>query len=136
MAIWPDYKHHNTFDFFVCVFHNSTITLSKVYTRRTSDKAIILVSCLFDGLPKHSNIIVDKGLNLSDECTARCVYLSPQEEGCTSFIWKNSKMYTSRTTANSLGMPTEKYKNGATAKVRILVEKVILKIFKDIYNNF
>ena len=29
-------------------------------------------------------------------------------------------------------MPTEKYKNGAIAKVRMLVEKVILKIFKDI----
>ena len=61
MATWPDYKHHNTFDFLVCVFHNSTITLSKVYTRRTSDKAITLVSCLLDVLPKHSNIIVDKG---------------------------------------------------------------------------
>ena len=49
MATWPDYKHHNTFDL-----------LSKVYTKRTSNKAIILLSCLLDVLPKHSNTIVDK----------------------------------------------------------------------------
>ena len=41
------------------------------------------------------------------------IYLSPQEEECTSFISKDSKMYTSGTTANSLGMPTEINKIGA-----------------------
>ena len=39
-ATWFDYKNHNTAEFLVFVFPNSTITLFKVYTRTTSDKAI------------------------------------------------------------------------------------------------
>ena len=36
---WPVFKHHNTVDFFVCLFfRNTAITLTKVYTRRTSGK--------------------------------------------------------------------------------------------------
>ena len=46
--------------------------------------------------------MVDKGLNLFDECTARFVlqlHLSPQEEECTSSL-EDSKMYTSDSIAN------------------------------------
>ena len=39
-ASWSDCKHHNTAEFLVCVFTNTTITLSKVYTKRTSDFGI------------------------------------------------------------------------------------------------
>ena len=39
-------------------------------------------------------------------------------------------MYTPDTTANSQKMPTKINKNGAIAKVRILVEQVILEIMK------
>ena len=46
-------------------------------------KVIILKSCFLDVLPSQSNIMVGKGLNLFDECTARCVCLSPQEEVLT-----------------------------------------------------
>ena len=63
---------------------NSTITLSKVYPRRTIDKAFILQSYFLDALLKHSNKAADKSLNLFDECAARCVHLSHQEEECTS----------------------------------------------------
>ena len=41
-AAWSDYKHHNTVEFLVCIFYNSMINLSTFYTRRSSDKAIIL----------------------------------------------------------------------------------------------
>ena len=41
-ATWSDCKHHNMVKFFVCVFRNSSITLSKVDSRRTSNKAINL----------------------------------------------------------------------------------------------
>ena len=37
-AAWSDYKH----EFLVCVFPDSMINLSKFYTRRSSDKSIIL----------------------------------------------------------------------------------------------
>ena len=43
-ATWSGYKHHKAVEFLVCVFPNSTVTLSKVYTRRTGDKAVILQS--------------------------------------------------------------------------------------------
>ena len=41
-ATWSDYKHYNTVEFLVYVFPNSVINLSKFYTSRSSDKAIIL----------------------------------------------------------------------------------------------
>ena len=53
-------KHHNIVEFFVFVFRNLTITISKVDTRRTSDKAIILQSCTIDVLPSHRNIVAGK----------------------------------------------------------------------------
>ena len=36
--------------------------------------------------------MADKGLNLFDECAARYVYLSTQEEQCTSSSWWDIKM--------------------------------------------
>ena len=52
----------------------------------------------------------DKGINLFDECAARCAYLDdvfPQEEEHTSASFGDSKMYTSDSIANSQGMLTE-----------------------------
>ena len=51
----------------------------------------------------------DKVLNFFDECTVECVHLCPQA-------------YTPGTIANSQRTPTKVNKNGAIAKVRILVE--------------
>ena len=80
-ATWSDYKHHNsTVEFLICVFINSTRTLSRVYTRRTNDKSMIFQLCFLDALLRHGNKVIDKGLNLFDECVARCVQLSPQEK--------------------------------------------------------
>ena len=70
--------------------------------------------------------MVDEGLNPFDECAAECVHLCPQEEESTSSSWGDSKMYTSGTIANSQRTPTKINKNGVIAKVRILVEQVIL----------
>ena len=42
------------------------------------------------------------------------------------FFLRDNKMYTSGTIANSQMMPTKINKNGAIAKVRILVEQAIL----------
>ena len=52
----------------------------------------------------------DKGINLFDDCAARCAHLDdvfPQEEECTSASFGDSKMYTSDSIANSQGMLTE-----------------------------
>ena len=57
----------------------------------------------------------------------KCAHLSPQEKEVRSPSCGNSKMYTSGTIANSQKMPTEINKNDVIAKVKILVENVILQ---------
>ena len=78
--------------------------------------------------PCHNNIEAGKDLNLFYDCAAECVYLFPQEEECTSSSWRQSKIYTLGTMANPQTdrTPTEIDKNGAVAKVKILLELGIL----------
>ena len=52
----------------------------------------------------------DKGINVFDECTARCAHLDdvfPQEEERTSASFGDYKTYTSDGIASSQGMLTE-----------------------------
>ena len=56
--------------------------------------------------------MADKGLNLFNECAARCVNLYPQEEDCNSSSWEDSKICTSGSIANSQRMLTEIKKSG------------------------
>ena len=63
--------------------------------------------------------MTDKGSNLFDECATEYEHLLPQEEKCTSSSWMDSNMCTPST-------PCYSNKNGAVAKVRILVELGIL----------
>ena len=51
--------------------------------------------------------MADKGLNLFNECAARCLNLYPQEEDCNSSSWEDSKICTSGSIANSQRMLTE-----------------------------
>ena len=59
--------------------------------------------------------MVEKDLNLFDECVAECVHLCPQVEECISSTWGDSKMYTPDIIANSQRMPTKIKNNGAIA---------------------
>ena len=63
--------------------------------------------------------MTDKAFNYFDECAARCVYLFPQEEECTSSSWGDSKVYTSSSIANSQRMETERNESGTIAKIKI-----------------
>ena len=56
--------------------------------------------------------MIGKVFNLFDECASRCVHLSPQEEGCTSSSWGDSKTYTSGSIASSQRMLTETNESG------------------------
>ena len=40
-AMWSDYMYQNLVEVIACVIPNSTITLSKVYTRRTIENGLI-----------------------------------------------------------------------------------------------
>ena len=59
---------------------NSLFMLSKVYTERLVTKKL----CLSGFLDVLLDIVIDKCLNLFDECVARCVYILPKEEEWTS----------------------------------------------------
>ena len=63
--------------------------------------------------------MTDKGLNIFDECTTRCVHLFPEGEEFTSSSWGESKMYTSSIIANSQRMQTEINECGTIAKIMI-----------------
>ena len=97
--------------------------LSKVYTRGTNDKAVCLAALCFYVLPRHTNIIADKGFNIFDECAARLSTSVPS----TSSSWGDSKMYTSGSIANSQRMLTEINESGTIAEIRIWVESDTVK---------
>ena len=120
-ATWSDYKHHNTVEFYICFFRYSTTTSSKVYTKRTSDKAIILQSWFLDALHRHRKIQIFLMNMLQDE------YICP--------LWKDSAPLLPEGTIKCMhlapkqihrGSQLKQTKNGATAELRVLVEKVIL----------
>ena len=65
-------------------------------------------------------------LNLFDERATECVNLCLRQEECTSSSREDSKMYRPGTITNSRRMPPKTKKTVLIAKVRILVEQVIL----------
>ena len=69
--------------------------------------------------------MADKGLNLCDERAAKCVICALSKKSA-HVLPNGSKRYTHGTIANSQRTPTKINKNGAMAKVRILMEQVIL----------
>ena len=112
-------------------FYDSFILItSKVYTRRTYDKAVTLQSCFLDVLTRNTNLMTDKGFKFFDECAARCVHLSPEEEECISFPWGDSKMYKPGSISNSQRMLIEINESGVIAKIRISVEIDIAKLWR------
>ena len=65
--------------------------------------------------------MIDKSIFQSfDECVARCVHISPQEENCTSSSWGDRKIYTSGSRVNLQKETTEIDKTGDIAKVKML----------------
>ena len=65
-----------------------------------------------DALPRHSDIMTGRGSNIFDECAARYVHLSLQEQKHSG----DSKINTSESIPNSKRMPTKINKTVAIAK--------------------
>ena len=99
------------------------VHLSKVYTRRTNDEAVCLAVLFF--LMYYLGIPI-----VFRKCAAIWVNLFPQEEECISSYWRDSKIYTSGSVANSQGMLTEINESGAIAKIRVWVESNAIKHLK------
>ena len=98
---WSDYKHHNIIKFLACVVPSSTN--NNCHQKPTLvgpvTKQLYYSLVCFEVLPRHSNIMVDKGFNLFYDCTARCVHFTaPSEKRVYLFLLGDMKMYTSGTT--------------------------------------
>ena len=118
----------DTIEFLVFVVLNSSVTLSKVETRRTSDKAVILQSCFLNVLPKHADIMAGRAKGLVFLMNVQPdVYICPLKKRVYLFllrghwnahIWQHSKF---------TGILTEINECGIIAKARILVKQDTVK---------
>ena len=107
---WSNYKHHNTAKVLISITPNGFICFaSDAYGGSISDKQITLDSGYLDCIDPHTEIMVDKGFNIVEECAARFinVLVPPGKRG-------QSQMLTS-----------DVRKTQQIAKLRILVEQVI-----------
>lgn len=114
---WSDYKHHNTLKVLVCIAPNSMITfISKAYGGSISDKELTIRSEFLDYVPPYTQIMYDKGFQLTNECASRFISVSvpPARKGTAQMT------------------PGEIVKTKKIANMRILVEQVIrrLKLFQ------
>ena len=120
---WSSYKHHNTMKVLIAVAGNSFILfVSKAFGGSVSDKSLTLQSCFLDTIDPYSTLMVDKGFNIEDECTARRIHLlvPPGRRGQSQMLQKDIA------------------KTNKVAKLRILVEQVIrrFKCFRILANEF
>ena len=120
---WSSYKHHNTMKVLIGVAGNSFILfVSKAFGGSVSDKSLTIQSCFLDTIDPYSTLMVDKGFNIEDECSARRIHLliPPGRRGQSQMLQKDIA------------------KTKKVAKLRILVEQVIrrFKCFRILANEF
>ena len=107
---WSNYKHHNTAKVLISVTPNGLIAFaSDAYGGSISDKQLTMDSGYLDLVDPHTEIMVDKGFNIIEECAARFinVHVPPGKRGQSQMLAKDLRKTTD------------------VAKLRILVEQVI-----------
>ena len=119
---WSNYKHHNALKVIIVIAPSSDIMfISLAYPGSISDKEITKQSGYLDMMEPYTELMVDKGFNISNECAAKKIYVvvPPGKPG------------------SSQKPPSEVTKTSKIAKTRILVEQVIrrLKVFRFIANE-
>ena len=71
---WSNYKHHNTAKVLISVTPNGLIAFaSDAYGGSISDKQLTIDSGYLDCVDPHTEIMVDKGFNIIEECAARFI---------------------------------------------------------------
>ena len=119
---WSNYKHHNTLKVLVFIAPSSdTMFMSLAYPGSISDKQITKQSGYLDMMQPYTELMVDKGFNISNECAAKRIYVvvPPGKRGLSQMLF------------------SEVTKTKKIAKTRILVEQAIrhLKVFRFIANE-
>ena len=73
---WSNYKHHNTLKVLVVIAPSSDIMfISLAYPGSISDKEITKQSGYLDMMEPYTELMVDKGFNISNECAAKRIYV-------------------------------------------------------------
>ena len=119
---WSNYKHHNILKVVGVIASSSDIMFkSLAYPGSISDKEITKQSDYLDMMEPYTQLMVDKGFNISSKCAAKRIYIvvPPGKRGSSQIL------------------PSEVTKTNKIAKTQILVEQVIrrLKVFRFIANE-
>ena len=86
---WPNYKHHNNLKVLVVVARSSNIMfISLAYPGSISDKQITKQSSYLDMMEPYTELMVDKGFNIRNECTAKRIYVAvlPGKRGSSQML--------------------------------------------------
>ena len=107
---WSNCKHHNTLKVLVVIAPSSDIMfISLAYPGSISDKEITKQPGYLDMMEPYTELMVNKGFNISNECVAKRIYVvvPPEKRGSSQML------------------PSEVTKTNKIAKTRILVEQII-----------
>ena len=73
---WSDYKHHNTLKVLLVIAPSSDIMfISLAYPGSTSGKEITKQSGYLEMMEPYTELMVDNGFNISNECAAKRIYI-------------------------------------------------------------
>ena len=73
---WSNYKDHNTLKVLVVIAPSSDIVfIFLAYPGSVSNKEITKQSGYLDIIEAYAELMVDKGINISNECAARRIYV-------------------------------------------------------------
>ena len=107
---WSNYKHHNTAKVLITISPNGLIVFAfEAYGGSISDKKLTIYSCYLNLVEIYSEIMVDKGFNIKEECAARFIDVHVPPGNC----------------GQSQMLPKDIKKTNDIAKSHILVEQVI-----------
>ena len=91
---WSNYKHHDTGKFLITISPNGLMVFASVaYGDSILDKQLTVDSGYLDLVEPYTVIMVDKGFNIKEECTARFidVHVPPGNRGHSQMLAKDIK---------------------------------------------
>ena len=86
---WSNYKYHNTLKVLGVIVPSSDIMfISLAYPGPISDKEITKQSGYLDMMESYTELMVDKGFNISKECAAKRIYVvvPPGKQGSSQML--------------------------------------------------
>ena len=85
---WSSYKHYNTLKVLVVIAPSSDMFISLAYPGSISDQQITKQSGYLSVMEPYTELMVDKGFNISKECAAKRIYVvvPPGKQGSSQML--------------------------------------------------